>query len=180
MDKEKRCLGTKGLTLIELIVTISILVILSAFLVLSYTNVLEANRSKSDMANINKIDTSVQQILLLRDDAFEDIKPYLNEANQLTLTFNVTSNQIDGSACIRMDNTSIGDDYDLAINCKVFYGYLLEYVGEAIELESVMYKSGKYVVTVTFHQSDGSGSDGPEIIPYEFVITNSSDEWLKP
>lgn len=179
MSGKRRKLGTSGMTLIELVVTFTILVVISALVVTSYTNVLEKHRMEADMIGLGQIDVAVKQIMM-RDDAFEDVIPYLDASNKLKIAFKVSRDGNTGKACVRLSNALVGDDYNLQSSCDVFYGYLAKYVDEKIDLESVGYQSGEYIVYVQFHSVHVSESRDPIITNSELVVSNSGDTLLRP
>ena len=177
MSKKRKLIRNGGFTLVELVVTISVLVIASVVLIASYTNVMEKQRMESDMASLEKIDAAVNHILL-RDDAFQDVKPYLQETNKLEIHFAVDKNG-DGASVLLKDAV-VGDNYNLALSCTTFYKYLSEYVGNEIVLKSIGYKSGEYVVYVTFNITQVSDVREPIVTNDTFVVANSGNEFLLP
>ena len=54
----------RGLTLIELLVTIALVAIVSSFLIVSFTSSLEDQRQQADLASLNSIDLGLKQLYL--------------------------------------------------------------------------------------------------------------------
>ena len=177
MRKSKKKNGAGGFTFVELIVAMAVLLIASVILVSSYTNVMERKRMESDMVKLSSIDMAVKQVLL-RDDAFDEILPYIQEGGTLMMRFLVYEENDDSS--VVFDRASIGDNYNLALSCPLFYEYFIGYVGNEIELTSLSYQGGAYVVHVAFNVVHVSDSRDPVVTNDSFVVTNSGNEFLTP
>ena len=176
MKKQRVVLESKGFTLVEVIVTIAVLIIASAILATSYTGIMEQQRVQADIEKLEKIDLAVYQILM-RDDAFEDIKECIANDSTLELSFVVTKDLDGKTSCVEMQNANIGNKGLLRENCDVFYYYLVEYVGEAIELDSSKHGAGTYNVSVTFNVVELLGKK-PVITNDQIIVTNSGNELL--
>lgn len=183
-----------GLTLVELVITIALLAIVGTFLVSSYSNTFEEKRMESDMVKMNSIDTTLNQIIL-EDEIFDEINAlFKNDYDAGSLIFN------NGALRLRfkLDMNSTTEDSSIVLStstgaCNVYvvknsgsvqkmseclpktYNYLVERVGDSIDLESKSYKQGYYTVTVDFNYTQLTNVRKPTLADDSFNITNSGD-----
>lgn len=180
MTKKEKCKGlnrinNKGLSLIELIVTVAILAVAATLFVSSYTGTMEDQTMQADMVALNNIDTTLQEIFIY-DEVFDDVENYAKDQNQLVITFAVEKND-DGYGVVRINDAAVSDSVKTDTALTGFpdlYKYLKNYVGDEIVLTSTNYKNGYYKVHVTFSRDiRGGGIDNDSVI-----ISNSGDSYL--
>lgn len=174
----------KGMTLVELIVTIAILAVAAAVLGVSYTGVLEDQRMDADMARLNDIDNALLQVLLY-DDAFDEVKKYIDDEgyvyaeDKITIVFPIEMDANKNST-VKVRNATInGTGARLSSKCDKLTKYLIEYVGEEIDLDSTSYKRGSYSVCIQFNYAKVSFIRDPVINNDAMSATNSGDSDIK-
>ena len=174
-----------GFTLVELIVTVALMAIVASIVVSSYTNVLEEQRQKADLATLGELDSSVKQILLY-DDAFNQVKGHVYEGddgfkNRFKITFYLSLNRTDSyidlsNAVINLDTPEEGS---LKGDCKILYDYLVEHIGsDIIDLQSSEFKHGKYELYVTFNGAQVSQIRDYTLTNDSLTASNSGDEFM--
>lgn len=168
--------SSRGMTLIELIVSIAILAIVSSVLVSSYTNVMEDQRMQSDLSKLNEIDVTLKQILLY-DDVFEEIKPLVYDKNKLKISFKLTTLDGGHKAKVVLSDATLNDSGELLKDkCEILYEYLTEYVGQSISLDSASFKGGYYRIYITFNGTQVSEIRDYTITNDTVTVTNSGGE----
>lgn len=174
----RRKTKNKGFTLIELVVTIAILAIVSATFAVSYTNVMEDQRKQSDFANLNQIDISIKQ-LYLYEDAFEEAKNTVYDDNKIKLTFPVTYDDVESTSFIELEDAELINGDKFADECPIAYKYLVDLVGERIDLQANSHKQGYYEILIEFNCAQVSEVRVPTITNDGIIVTSSEDKYLK-
>ena len=183
----KTRLNNRGLTLIELIVTIAVMSVVSAMAFSTFSNSMEDQRKKTDMSMLNSIDTSLMQILM-DDHVFEEIKnakgrseaeSIIYEKNKMHLVFYAKYDSNTKKGSVSLADTEVnGWGRKLENTCPTLYAYLVEYVGNKIDFTSRSYRNGTYVVNIAFNGAMVSELRGFTIVNDNIAITNSGDEYL--
>jgi prepilin-type N-terminal cleavage/methylation domain-containing protein len=169
---------SKGMTLIELIVSIAVLAIVSAIFVSSYTNVMENQRRQSDITRLNSIDIAFEQVLLY-NDAFDEVRPCVYDNNKLQVNFQLVSNA-NGESYVDLSKATLNNSTLLLKDkCPTLYGYLTEQIDEIINLDSASYKIGHYRVYITFNGTQVSDIRDYTITNDSIIVTNSGDSELR-
>lgn len=167
----------KGFSLIELLIAVAVLGIVSAFMLSSYTGVLEEKRKETDMRTLNEIDQSLQQIYLYRD-AFAEAEANVINDNKIVIKFPLSVEN--KTSYVKLEEAKVNntDEY-LKNKLPITYDYLINYLGDQLELTSASYIHGYYEVVVEFNMTKVSDVRLPALSNDTIIITNTGDTELK-
>lgn len=167
----------KGFSFIELIVTIALLAITSAVLIGSYVTVMENQRQKTDISALESIDISLQEVFLY-NDAFKEAKSVVKNDYMIDLEFTLEMTA-EGDAYVDIAKALVnGTTTTLEETCPRTCEYLIDLVGEKINLQSSAYKRGTYNVHIEFGGAQVSSLRDFEITNDLILITNSGPEFM--
>ena len=184
----------KGLTLIELIVSLTILGIVAAFCIGTYFNLMTEKRKEVDLARLNALDASFAQILLQKD-VFDEAKQLLTDAdgqifsNKLILVCPVRYD-LDATKPVVLlsDAKFIYEDpqrgeVQIATSQRTqgMYLELVNHIGkeEMIQLDSPFFAKGEYRVYIEFNYTQVASNRNKSITNDNIKITNSGMELFK-
>ena len=171
----------RGLTLIELLVTIAILAIVSGMLITSYTNEMENNRKDADLTNLMRFDNAIKSSLM-ENEAFEQVKDDVFDYNKLTITIPVKQNPQNtkkGQADIEKAYLNGTESNLLQDSCAILYEYITDELGTKIDLQSSSYRKGTYTVRIEFGGTQVSEIREFEINNDTIDVSNTKDAGLK-
>jgi prepilin-type N-terminal cleavage/methylation domain-containing protein len=184
----------KGLTLIELIVSLAILGVVSAFCITTYLNVMTEKRKEADLVKLSALDESFAQILLQKS-AFNEAKQLLTDeegkifSNKLVLVCPIYFGSDVSKPVMRLSDATITyeDDTRGEVQIKTspqteeIYAKLVNHIGkdETIQLDSMFFAKGEYRVYIEFNYTQVAANRNKSITNDNIKITNSGMELLK-
>ena len=170
----KNIRSKSGFTLLETIVTIGVIAVAASIMVVSYLNVLEWSRQQTDLEKLSEIDAAVQEIFSY-EDAFKEAKDVVYDECKLDITVPIKMDA-GGKAYADVTEAELNDLDALDFRCPVTSEYLLEMVGERIDLLSGEFKRGSYTVHVEFNGAKVSDIRDFVISNDVILVSNSGSE----
>ena len=150
MKKSKK----KGFTLVEALVTVTILGIVAAFLVPSFSSVSNDQKSKSDVTRIEHLSDQIGLVCSYQD-AFDELTKLVDGSNQVTLKFPI--NKENGKGTLDFTQVTLGDtNTKVSTLAPKTYAYFADLSQESIKFDAEEHRSGSVIVTIQFNATNST------------------------